>query len=216
LTIRKILRIVLYFLFRTLTRLHVAGQENIPASGGCIVAGNHLGILDGPLIYCLLTRPDATALAADTHKRNPLYRWIVDLAGGIWIDRTTADFHALKQARDYLKKGGLLGMAPEGTRSPTHQLIRGKPGVAFLASSAGNIPIVPLAVTGTEKIVEQLLRFRRPLITVQFGEAFTLPPVDRKDKDASLQRNTDEIMCRIAAMLPPHYRGVYADCPNLN
>lgn len=213
---RKLLRIVLYFLFHNLTRLHVTGQEHLPTTGGCIVAGNHLGILDGPLIYCLLTRLDATALAADTHRSNPLYRWIVDLAGGIWIDRTTADFHALKQAREYLKYGGLLGMAPEGTRSPTHQLIRGKPGVAFLASSAGNVPIVPLALTGTEKAVEQLLRFRRPLITVQFGEAFILPAVDRKDKEASLQRNTDEIMCRIAAMLPSHYRGAYADCPNLN
>ncbi len=58
-------------------------------------------------------------------------------------------------------------------------------------------------------------RFRRLDITIRVGEPFELPPLDRKNRDASLQANTDEIMCQIAALLPPKYRGVYADYPRV-
>lgn len=212
---RKFIRSLLYFLFRTLARLEVYGIENIPLTGGCILAGNHLGTFDGPLIYSLIPRQDATALVAHTHQRNPFYRWIVDQVGGIWIDRSIADFHALKLARQYLQNGGLLGISPEGTRSKSGEIQQPKPGAAFLASMVADIPIIPAAITGTENAAYHLWRLQRPRLRVQFGEPFTLLPLDRKDKDASLTRNTDEIMCRIAAMLPPEYRGVYADHPRL-
>jgi 1-acyl-sn-glycerol-3-phosphate acyltransferase len=212
---RKLIQVVLLFLFRTLTRLEVIGQENIPPSGGCLLVGNHLGILDGPLYLAVIPRQDATGLAADKHKRNFLFRWVVNRVNGIWIDRDTTDFHALRQAVAYLKRGGLLGIAPEGTRSQTHQLIRAKEGAAFLAAQAGDIPIVPAAVTGTETAVQQLLHLRRSHLRVVFGKPFFLPRPDRKDRDAALRRNTDEIMCQIAALLPQKYRGVYANHPRL-
>ena len=133
---------------------------------------------------------------------------------GIWIDRDNPDIHALKEARSYLKEGWLLGIAPEGTRSVTHALIEGKQGVAFLADKMQGL-IVPVGISGTEGGLGRMFTFQRPKFNLIVGEPFRLPALDRKNRDASLQQNTDEIMCRIAALLPPKYRGVYAKHPRL-
>ncbi len=210
---RNVLRAAFQFLFQILTQLSVKGIENIPLQSGCLVTSNHIGILDAPLIYSLIKRDDATGLVAKKHQRNPIIRWVVDRTGGIWIDRTRTDFQALKAAQTYLKRGGLLGISPEGTRSRTGGLIAPKPGVSYLASKFG-VPVIPLAITGTEN-AKAIFLLRRPKVMVTIGDPFHLPPLDRKDREAALKRNTDEIMCRIAAMLPPEYRGVYADHPRL-
>jgi 1-acyl-sn-glycerol-3-phosphate acyltransferase len=211
---RNLLRRILYIFFRVLTRLTVTGIQNIPLEGGCLLTGNHLGIIDGPLIFCLIPRDDATGLVALKHRHNPIIRFIVECAEGIWIDRTRADFQALKDARVHLKNGGLLGLAPEGTRSDDHALIKAKPGVAFLADKS-NAMILPAGITGSENALKKILTLQRPKVHVHFGEPFRLSLLDRKDRESSLQRNTDEIMCRIAALLPKAYRGVYADHPRL-
>jgi 1-acyl-sn-glycerol-3-phosphate acyltransferase len=212
---RTLLQNLILILFQALTRLEILNLENVPREGGCLLVCNHLGILDGPLYFAVLPRKDVTGLVADKYRRNPLSRLLVKAARGIWINRESSDFRALRLAANYLKDGGLLGVAPEGTRSPTGALIQGKPGAAFLAEHVGQIPILPAAVTGTEKIFSQFLRLRRPCIRLVFGETFYLPPVDRKQRSAALQKNTDEMMCRIAALLPPAYRGVYAHHPRL-
>jgi 1-acyl-sn-glycerol-3-phosphate acyltransferase len=107
-----------------------------------------------------------------------------------------------------------LGIAPEGTRSLTGAMIPAKTGVAYLADKAG-VPIIPVAIWGTEKAVAQLKRLRRPDIHVRFGKPLDLPKLERGDREAALQRNTDLIMCSIARMLPEKYRGVYAGHPCL-
>ena len=211
---RSALRWVLYILIRLLTRLTVTGVENIPIDGSCLLTGNHLGLIDGPLIYCLIPRNDAIGLVALKHKKNPFIRLIVKGADGIWIDRTRTDFGALKQARTHLKSGGLLGIAPEGTRSPTGAMIQAKPGVAFLADKS-TAAILPTATTGSEVSLKQLFTFQRPKVHVRFGPTYRLPPLDRKDKEEAIERNTDEIMCRIAAILPEAYRGFYAEHPRV-
>jgi 1-acyl-sn-glycerol-3-phosphate acyltransferase len=171
-------------------------------------------MLEVPLIYCLLDRDDVTGLVAKKHQKNAFFRWIVNTIGGIWLNRDEADTRALRAARDHLKNGGVLGISPEGTRSPTGSLIPAKTGVAFLADQAG-VPILPAAVTGTWKATRKLLTFQRPLFLVRFGQPVILPALDRRDKEESLRRNTDEIMSRIAALLPPEYRGVYRDHPRV-
>jgi len=211
---RRLLRNVLFFLFHSLTRMKVSGVARIPLEGSCLLTSNHLGIVDGPLIFCLLQREDATGLVALKHKKNPVIRFIVETAKGIWIDRTKTDFQALKDARAYLNNGGLLGLAPEGTRSNTHALIEAKPGVAFLADKSSAL-VLPMAITGSENALRKMLTLQRPKIEVTIGEPFRLPPLERKDREGSLQRNTDEIMCRIAALLPENYHGVYAHHPRL-
>jgi len=100
----------------------------------------------------------------------------------------------------------VLGIAPEGTRSKTGSLQRGKPGAAYLALRA-NVPILPVVVTGTERVFRDLLRLRRPRVRVVIGEPFrlTLP----EDEKRPLQALADRMMYRLAELLPPEYRGVY-------
>jgi 1-acyl-sn-glycerol-3-phosphate acyltransferase len=75
--------------------------------------------------------------------------------------------------------------------------------------------VVPMAITGSENSLKKMFTLQRPRVTVRVGQPFYLPPLERGDRDGSLQRNTGEIMCRIAALLPPAYRGVYANHPRL-
>ncbi len=212
--IRSAIRWIIWLIFRLLSRVNVSGLENVPRRGGILMAINHLSRVDPPLIYYLVGRNDASALVADSYRGNPLFRLVVNAVGGIWINRQEADIHALRLARAHLQGGGLLGVAPEGTRSHTGALIPAKTGVAYLADKA-DVPVLPAAISGTETAFAQLFRLRRPQIEVRFGEPFRLPPIDRRDREACLQRSTDEIMCRIARMLPPQYWGVYARHPRL-
>ena len=212
--LRKILRGIVTLIFRLLSHVEVSGMENVPAQGGVLIAANHMSRIDPPLVFTLLEREDATVLAADTYKRNPLFRVLLNAVNVIWINREEADIDALRAARDFLRAGGLLGISPEGTRSRVGSLIHAKTGVAYLADKAG-VMVIPTAISGTELAVSRLLTLRKPPITIQFGDPVDLLPLARGNRDAILQRNTDEIMCRIAAMLPEKYRGVYADHPRL-
>jgi 1-acyl-sn-glycerol-3-phosphate acyltransferase len=205
---------VFRILFFLLTRLRVKGREHLPQEGGYIAAANHLSVIDVPLTYCLINRHDVTGLVAKAHRKNPLFRLLINLLGGIWLSREVIDPRALRAARDHLRGGGVLGIAPEGTRSQTGALIEAKTGVAFLADQA-KVPIIPVAVAGTWQITTEILTLKRPVIQVNFGKPFTLPPVDRKSRDHDLKQNTDEIMCQLAALLPAENRGVYADHPRV-
>ena len=205
---RSFLRRLFRTLFHCLTRMDVAGLENIPKEGGCLLALNHLSVLDAPLIFHLVSRPDVTAIVARKHQRNPLFRWVVNQAQGIWLDRKNLDVDALRRARQILRQGWILGIAPEGMRSRTKALQPAHPGVAFLAAQC-NVPILPVGIWGTEKAFALLLRLHRPDIHVRFGECFFLPPLARRARSQFFQRNTEIIMQHIAALLPPVYRGVY-------
>jgi 1-acyl-sn-glycerol-3-phosphate acyltransferase len=211
-TLRNTFRIVL----KAGASVTVTGYEHIPREGAAIVVTNHIGRLDAMLGVILSNRDDIILMIADKYQDAPFWRWTGDKLDAIWLDRDEADFHALREVFRRLKKGGILGIAPEGTRSKTEALALGKPGAAYLAARSG-APIVPVGITGTEdRLVKQRLkRLQRLDITITVGEPFTLPPLPRKDRDAFLAQSTDEIMCRIAALLPPAYRGVYASYPRV-
>ncbi len=211
---RDTLRTLLYRLFRFLTQTRVVGGENLPAQGAFILATNHMSRLDVPLLFVTTYRNDLIALVADSYKSNPLFAWMVQTSGSIWIDRAKADFSAVRAGLNFLKSGGVLGIAPEGTRSREGTLIQAKNGVALLAEKA-RVPIIPVAISGTEIGVKRLMQLRRPHFAVCYGKPFVLPPIDREHREEGLQANTDEIMCRIAALLPPQYHGFYAHHPRL-
>ena len=88
------------------------GLENVPPKGGLILAANHLGRLDAPLVFAVVEREDVTALVADKYIHNPFFNWMVNDVHGIWINRETADFRALRVARDYLQQGRRIGGGP--------------------------------------------------------------------------------------------------------
>lgn len=202
------------FGLKVLCDVHMQGQEKIPRSGPAIVAINHLGFLDPAVGFAAIRRPDLTGWVADKHKKNPLYSFFIRSAHGIWLDRENVDMQALRKALQALKEGRIFGLAPEGTRSPTRAMLPAKEGASYLAISSG-APVYPMAITGTEDSAGDWLRLRKPQITLQVGEPFTLPPLQPGNRQEAMARGTDEIMCRIAVMLPEAYRGVYAQHPRL-
>lgn len=197
-----------------MTTTEYIGEENVPKQGSFILAANHMSQADVPLLFAMPIRDDVIALAADKYKKSPLFRYLIETSESIWIDRDKADFAALRAAVICLNGGGALGIAPEGTRSSTNQLLEGKPGAALIAEKA-RVPIIPVGLAGTETAFKQLLKLRRPHITIRYGEAFRLPPMPREKRDEWLRDSTTEIMCRLAAVLPPQYHGFYADHPRL-
>jgi 1-acyl-sn-glycerol-3-phosphate acyltransferase len=212
----RIVRLLLALFFRFFTHLEVAGIENLPASGGFIVAANHLGRLDVALVYHMMKRDDVYLLVAEKYRQYAIFRFLVRHMDAVFVERFGADFQALREMLNRLKAGGVLVIAPEGTRSPTGALIEGKPGGSYLAAKAG-VPIIPVAVTGTQDalVMDGYKRLRKPHVTLRAGVPLTVPPVKGNEREAVLQGYTDEIMCRIAALLPPEYRGVYAEHPRL-
>ncbi len=211
---RETLKSIMRFLLRTLTSLEFQGIEHVPPTGAALIATNHLSRVDIPVLFVMPVREDLTALVADKYQRYPLFRWFTNTAQGIWLDRTKADFSAFKASFELLKQGKALGISPEGTRSETGQLLEGKAGTVLLASKAG-VPVVPVAITGTEDVFKKLSRFQRPKIIARFGPALHVPPLDRDRREEQMAEYTTEIMCRLAALLPESYRGFYRDYPRV-
>lgn len=212
----SILRRLIGFLFWIFARVNVQGVENVPTTSGCLLTLNHLSRFDAPLVFVVLSSRTLTALVADTYRAKPFFRWIVEMVDVIWVKRGAITPTTIKAAVRALREGRITGIAPEGTRSQnTHALQPGKTGAAFLALMA-DVPIVPVVVINTEHLGAAMKRLRRLPLTVIFGQPYKLPPAPtRRPDEAHLEACTTEIMCRIAALLPPEYRGVYADHPRL-
>jgi 1-acyl-sn-glycerol-3-phosphate acyltransferase len=211
-----LIRLFIILICRLTMRLDIDGEQKLPRQGSCIVASNHLGRLDVPLVYYFMRRDDVIVIVAEKYQKYALVRWATRKLNAIFVDRYHSDFSAMRQVLKRLKAGEAFVVAPEGTRSPTGALIEGKPGAAYLAAASG-VPILPVAVIGTEDKVafKELKRLHRVKVRGWVGEPFTLPALPRADREQALQTYTDEIMCRIAALLPEEYRGVYADHPRL-
>lgn len=212
----KALRILCRAILKVIARVDIQGMEHIPESGGALIITNHLGRLDAMLGVVLADRDDIILMIADKYEKYAFWRILGNKLDAIWLNRNEADFHALREVTRRLKTGGIGGIAPEGTRSKTEALLPGKPGAAYIAAKTG-VQLIPVALWGTEDRVvkERLSRFKRLDIRIRIGEPFTLPRLQRKNRDEMLQQGTDEMMCRIATMLPEKYRGVYADHPRL-
>lgn len=209
--VRAIARVVL----AVIARIEIIGNVDYQ-TGGYIIAANHVGRLEAFLVILLADRDDIVLILAEKYKNYAFWRYVARKVDAIWINRFDADFAALRVVLKRLENGEVLAVAPEGTRSPTATLLPGKPGAIYLAAKSG-LPIIPIGVVGTEDSVVKyrLKRLKRLDITVRVGEPYTIPPIPRKERDEWLQVHTDDLMCRIAALLPPDHRGVYADHPRL-
>lgn len=212
---RRLFRHVLRGLARPVVRLwlspEVSGLENFPRKGPGIVAMNHLGDADAVLVLSYLPTIEIDPLAA-----SDLYdlKWLAALGnwyGTIWLHRGRADRRALACALEALRRGRFVAIAPEGRESLTHSLEEGTLGAAFLALKA-DVPIIPIAVTGTEneRVYGSLQRFRprRVHATMTVGRPFRLAWLGGRRE--SVRLGTERIMQELAHLLPPQYRGVYA------
>ncbi len=186
------------------SRYRIVGQEHLPAEPPYMVVSNHLSYWDIPAMNAVVPHT-ATGLAARKYK-GTWKEYFFELYSVIWVTQFSADRKALRDGITLLKGGGILAIAPEGTRSRTGGLIQGREGPAFIATRA-EVPVVPAAVWGTEKI----FKHPRPLVTARVGKPFRLPEGRAKGDD--LARYTERIMCAIAALMPEQYHGIYAGNP---
>ncbi len=213
---RNFLRWLLRSMINLIAKVEIHGYENVPPTGAFVIATNHLGMLDAAMLFYALSRWDVFIPVAEKWEQIAFLRWAGKYANFIFIDRFNPDLKALRKIIGLMEAGNILVIAPEGTRSRTATMAEGKPGVSYLAAKL-NRPILPVGLAGTEDkvVIDNLKHFRRSHIVVTAGKAFTLPPLPTKDRDAALKQFTDEIMCRIAALVPEKYRGVYAEHPRL-
>jgi 1-acyl-sn-glycerol-3-phosphate acyltransferase len=212
---RRFIRGVIVLLLRIFTRTEITGIEKLRnITGKAIVVSNHLGRLDAAYAFVLIKRDDVILVVAEKYKEQAIFRWLVKHLDLLWLERFGADLGTMKETLRRLEKGGILLIAPEGTRSTTEALLEGKPGATYLASKSG-ATLIPAAVFGTEDrlVKEQIRNKRRPHIQIIIGEPFTVPALPRENRDEFLRQHTEEIMLRIAALLPEKYHGEYANHP---
>ncbi len=193
-------------------RVQVQGAENIPRHGPLIIASNHISLADPPIITVVVPRRIVWMAKRELFGM-PGLGLAFYLFGCLPVRRFEADLAALRQARRVLERGLALGMFPEGTRSGRPGMNRAWPGTALLALQTG-APVLPVGIMGTERIhlpgdIVAFLRLRRYPVRVVVGRPFTLPRRERV-RSAEVSEATEAIMARIAALLDPPYRGVYA------
>jgi 1-acyl-sn-glycerol-3-phosphate acyltransferase len=206
----RITRALVRFLLNLLFQIEINGAEHLKQPGGpLLVVTNHLHWLDPPIVFALLPLR-ATVFAAEKWGAHPILGPLFRAIGNaIFVNRGEVDRRALNQALAVLKAGGVLGIAPEGTRSRTGTMQRGRSGAAYLASRTG-ATILPIGISGQEKAFQTLFQLRRPVIRIVVGEPFVLPGTPNQAKGEELDQYTEQIMRRLAKLLPPEYRGVYA------
>lgn len=212
---QRILRKLIKFVLGLIAVVEVEGIENIPPSGGYLIAANHLGRSDSALLYYFIDRDDLIMPVAEKYKEHWLFGPLVRSLGGFFINRYDADLQAIREVLKRLSRGGVFVIAPEGTRSKTEKLQKGHSGIAYFANKS-RLPVLPVAITGTEDrlMIENLKKFKRSHINVRAGKPLLLVDFKATDTEA-LERATDEVMCQIAAMLPVKYRGYYEDYPRV-
>jgi 1-acyl-sn-glycerol-3-phosphate acyltransferase len=198
--------------FRAVWRPRVSGVDNVPRTGAAILAANHLSVVDSTLLP-IVARREMYFLAKDEYFHHPVGRLIMRGLNQIKVDRSggLAGLLALDAAVPVLREGKVLGIFPEGTRSPDGRLYRGRPGVAKLALDTG-APIIPVGLIGTEKI--QPIGVRVPRVaraSVIFGKPLDLSPWAGVEVKSRVLREIAELLMReIAALTGQEYVGRYA------
>jgi len=203
-----IARGLLIGMFKLLTRWQVKGRENVPKEGPVLVVANHLNLADPPLLGVSLGRT-VIFMAKEELFRSSLGAYFVSGLGSFPVHRGRLDRQALRSSQKVLADGLALAMFPEASRSRSARLKTAMSGSALIACHGG-VPILPVGIIGTEQLRGVGWLFRRPRVTINIGEPFSLPPVEGKLTREKLVEYTDLIMQRIAELLPPQYRGVYA------
>jgi len=198
-------------LYRLMLRWTVSGRENVPKDGAILVVANHVNAAD-PLLLMLALPRWVTFMAKEELFENRLLRRVLTDAGIFPVARggdVQQRMEVMRQAEALLAAGRALAIFPEGSRSHSGVLQEGKGGAALLAIHAG-VPVLPVAMAGIERLHGLNWLFRRPRVTVTIGAPFRLESSAVRLPRSELSRLTDEVMRRIAALLPADRRGPYA------
>jgi len=213
-----LVRAIVLVVLRPTIGLRIEGLEHVPASGPVLVICNHLHNADPVLISASFPRP-LHFMAKRELFQIPVIGWVIRGVGAFPVDRGKADRAALRRAEAALKQGIAVGMFPEGTRSVSRSLQRALPGAALVALRA-QVPILPLVITGSERLPGNGAKARRAAgladrdpghqgVRVRIGQPFHLPSPPGSGRLSS-EAAIELMMAEVARLLPPDYRGVYA------
>jgi 1-acyl-sn-glycerol-3-phosphate acyltransferase len=204
-------------LLRFIFRPWVRGVENVPSSGAAILASNHLSFSDSIFLPLQCPRPVVFLAKSEYFTGRGLKGWIVKTffkaTGQLPIDRSggKASEAALNTGLGVLEQGQLLGIYPEGTRSPDGKLYRGRTGIARMVLEA-KVPVIPVAMIDTEKVQpigKRLPRVRR--VGIVYGKALDFSRFDGMEGDRIVLRAvTDEIMYELKKISGQEYVDQYA------
>ncbi|RKH06717.1 1-acyl-sn-glycerol-3-phosphate acyltransferase [Corallococcus praedator] len=216
---RFVVRGLMHAVWGTLSHAKVYGLKDVPP-GACLFIANHLSNADGFTLYRALRPRHVVFLAGVKLHGTVMTRLAAETMDTIDITPNSPDIEALRRCVELLKGGQSVLIFPEGGRSRSAGLLQAKKGVGLIAKRAG-VPIVPVALTGTQKLMpindsdmggERLFHAD---VTVTFGPAFRMEDLEPEvagAKDAR-QALVDAMMRRVAALLPPEYQGVYTAPP---
>lgn len=214
--IESVVNGVIRLLIRLVCRIEDRELEKIPVDGPAILATNHTTNFEGPIYYVLLRGSrDLTALAKRELWVNPLTRFVMQVWDIIPLNRRGPDRRAMRLARTVLSRGHFLGIAPEGTRSSSGELQRGRAGAAMIATAA-RVPIIPMVQWGIQDLRSNLSRFRRTPLHFRVGAPFYLRVAEGDPPTTSqLRVMADEIMYQLAVLLPERLRGYYRNLSDM-
>jgi 1-acyl-sn-glycerol-3-phosphate acyltransferase len=190
-------------------RVTVRGKENVPAHGPLIVTFNHQIFLDPPLLGAYIPRDIEMMSKIENFEGNPVLAWMARNYGAFPVRRGEADVAAIRHTLQILKEERALLISPEGTRSRNGVLGEPHPGVVMVALRSG-APILPVGISGAERFTEQIRRWQPTPILMQIGRPYRLKSPTSKPNHEMVAQMSDAVMERIAAQLPPSYRGRYA------
>ena len=193
-----------------LCRIDDAQLKRVPNQGPLIIVTNHVNVLEIPIIYTRLQPRRVHGMVLAERWKNSIWRWILDTCETIPLHRGEADLASIHKALGYLERGEMLIIAPEGTRSGDGRLQPAHPGVVLLALHS-HAPLLPVVFYGAERYKENLSGLQRTDFHLRVGKPFHLEGKGEKVTRLVRKKMMDEVMCQLAMLLPPEYRGEYAD-----
>ncbi|MCP4360985.1 MAG: 1-acyl-sn-glycerol-3-phosphate acyltransferase [Chloroflexi bacterium] len=191
-----------------LARIEVIGRKNIPTSGPYIVVLNHNSTVDTPVLLLSFPLQKWRFFAVEKWKYHPIFGPLMAWLGAIYIARDEVDRNQLRQALAAIESGTVFGLAPEGTRSRTGQMMAAKDGAAYLASRT-QVPILPVGLENTDVLFSRFKKLKITPVKVHIGQPFHLPDLGRRARAHDMPAFTHLIMAHIAQQLPSRYHGVY-------
>lgn len=186
--------------------------KKVPMNGPLLLVSNHINFLEIPVLHDRLLPRKVIGFAKAEAWENRFVGWLFDYWGAIPVRRGEPDIGALRRTLDALAQGGIVVIAPEGTRSRDGRLRKGQQGAAILALKSG-APVLPMVFYGNEAFERNVRRLRRTPFHVRVGEPFHVDTGGVKPTRDVREQITEQIMWQIASLLPESYRGVYADPP---